>query len=219
MKGDGNEAMMHRLIAIFLLSVSCHADQISGFLGCSNGIVTGEFVVDGFGLVGHADAPCPLLNETTGVPEEFAWTAEFPLQLSDIVGPGETLSFGSVDPTFSAEVTVTAALPSTGDILQGWTIFGVGVRSRISGDYCIDGNCVDFSRSDEGMGLFTFARDACGPGTNCMVLAKVGLFEVPEPSSLLLLATAVGLALLVSRSGRITHNLRLRLTRWARRRA
>ncbi len=42
---------------------------------------------------------------------------------------------------------------------------------------------------------------------------------VPEPSSFVLLGTAAGLALLVCRSGRITHNLRLWLMRRARRRA
>jgi len=46
-----------------------------------------------------------------------------------------------------------------------------------------------------------------------------GPLLIPEPSSLLLLATAAGIVLLMFRSGRIAHNLRLRATRRARRRA
>ena len=62
---------------------------------------------------------------------------------------------------------------------------------------------------------------SCGPPRDVSIHTRSGFLyggHVSEPSSLLLLATAAGLALLVSRSGRIAHNLRLRVMRRARQR-
>jgi hypothetical protein len=134
-------------------------------------------------------------------------------------GVGGVTEFGgssSDEPwSFSADVLVTTELPVTGNIFGADTEFGVGVHSEISGNFCpFDGACIPFFRKGQGMGqfLFTSNPDYCdvGPELSCLYSADVGLFEAPESSSLLLLATAAGLALLVSRSGRIAHNLRLR---------
>jgi hypothetical protein len=204
------------MLALLATAVSCHADQIYGFLACSAGMFEGQFVFPpDLGLIGDA-GPCSLTLKP-GEPTEISWHAVFPLQVSEVF---TELGGSSSDKpwSFSADVLVTTELPITGNIDGLDTEFGVGVHSEISGTFCpFDGPCTPFFRKGQGMGQFLFTSNPSycdvGPDFSCLYSADVGLFEVPEPSSLLLLATAAGIALLMSRSRRIAHNLRLRTTR------
>lgn len=206
-----------QLLTLLLLATAARADQIDGFLECSAaGIFEGEFVFPpDLGLIGDAGSCASTIKP--GEPNTILWDAVFPLQVSEVFtdSPGETDAPWS----FSAEAKVSIYLPSTGNLRGiGTEEFGVGVHSEITGEFCpFDSPCVPFSREGEGMGWFIFTSDpgycgTAGAGLSCLVEGKVGLFEVPEPASLWLLATAAGIALLLSRSGRIAHNFRLWLT-------
>jgi hypothetical protein len=96
---------------------------------------------------------------------------------------------------------VEANLESTGDTFEsapiGW---------KTEGKVCYGDPkfpCVDFSESGTGVGTFLFFLTADGDYR----LGYGAVSSIPESASLWLLATAAGLALLVSRSGRIAHSL------------
>jgi len=162
-----------RLIILLLTAISLRADTTFAQLVCTLGSVTGQFVVDDLGLVGTA-GPCPELTPGGLV----TWSASFPMQVSDIIGPYETLGFGEPDPSFTATAEITA------DLTGAHSAYGVGVHSTLTGAYCLDSVCTPFSQIGEGMGTFIFADGR-------LQIAEVQLFEAPEPASWWMLLAAL----------------------------
>jgi hypothetical protein len=153
---------------------------------------------------GNRDCPDASIA-ALGDPVSFSWEHSIlplfpPLDYSFLL---PTLLSPSLPVTIEGLFKVQAALETPTEVFSDGEFFGgVPITWQTEGKVCYSDPafpCVDFSESGKGTGKFFFflRRD----GRYHLDIGAAS--SIPEPSTLLLLATAAGLALLVARSRRI----------------
>jgi len=142
------------------------------------------------------------------------WSIDFPVPDANFnLGTYGDIGFGDVDLPFDG---VTFDVPYDVAIgLSGWLgIYGDGELFE-SADLKINGFHV-FDSINPACASYDAAGSICGPPLDVSIYTRSGFLyggHTPEPSSLLLLATASLALLLVTRPGRIEHNFGLRRMR------